>query len=56
MAGLALAFYWPTWEIRAVLEESRGRTEITAGGIAVKSRDRFAAEFESVFASLRSPK
>ena len=56
MAGLALAFYWPTWEIRAVLEESQGRTEITAGGIAAKSRDRFAAEFESVFASLRSPK
>lgn len=56
MAGLALAFYWPTWEIRAVIEESPGRAEITAGGIAAKSRDRFASEFESVFASLRSPK
>ncbi len=77
MAGLFLAFYRPTWEIRMVLEGAesaagggvgaragagmgagaggRGgaaKTEITAGGIATKSRDRFEAEFARVIAAL----
>jgi len=54
MGGLGLAFYWPTWEIRAVLEESQGKTEIVLGGHAAKSRDRFDKEFAAVAAALRS--
>jgi cytochrome c biogenesis protein len=54
MAGLGLAFYWPTWEIKAVLEETKGQTEITLGGLAAKSREAFAVEFAAVAADLRS--
>lgn len=56
MAGLVLAFYRPTWEIRMTAEESAdGKTAvITAGGIAVKSRDRFAAEFARVMYTLKN--
>jgi len=65
MAGLFLAFYRPTWEIRMVLEAAAGagekanhgagvgKTEIIAGGTATKSRDRFEAEFARVMAALR---
>lgn len=56
MAGLVLAFYWPTWEIRAVLEEAQNKTDVTLGGLASKSREAFQAEFDSVAASLRSSK
>ncbi len=56
MAGFGLAFYWPTWEIRAVLEETQGKTDIVLGGLAAKSRESFAAEFESVAADLRRSK
>ena len=56
MLGLGLAFYWPTWEIRAVLEEIQGKTEVIAGGIAAKSRESFAAEFERIMSALRRQK
>jgi len=56
MAGLVLAFYWPTWEIRAVLEDVQNKTDVTLGGLASKNREAFQAEFESVAASLRSSK
>ncbi len=52
-AGFFLAFYWPPREIRAVLEEGRDRTEVTAGGIAAKNRESFQAEFEAIIDSLR---
>jgi cytochrome c biogenesis protein len=52
-AGFFLAFYWPPREVRAILEEGRGRTEVTAGGHASKSRESFQAEFEDVMNSLR---
>jgi hypothetical protein len=45
--------YWPPREIRAVLEEGRDRTEITAGGHAAKGRESFEAEFEALMDSLR---
>ena len=54
MAGLGLAFYWPTWEIKAVLEETKGQTDINLGGLAAKSREAFAVEFAAVTADLRS--
>jgi cytochrome c biogenesis protein len=53
MLGLALAFYWPHWEIKAVLEESQGKTEVIAGGIALKNRDSFQSEFEKIMTSAR---
>jgi len=53
MLGLGLAFYWPHWEIKAVLEESQGKTEVIAGGIAAKNRDSFQAEFEKIMMSAR---
>ncbi len=74
MAGLFLAFYRPTWEIRIVLEtadgpgrndgavrkneagKKSGAIELTAGGIAAKSRDRFEIEFARVMDGLRSGK
>jgi cytochrome c biogenesis protein len=56
MAGLALAFYWPTWEIKAVLEETQGKTDIILGGIAAKSRDAFGTEFSAVADALRRSK
>ncbi len=56
MIGFGLAFYWPTWEIKAVLEETQGKTDIVLGGLAAKSREAFAAEFEAVAAALRRPK
>jgi len=56
MLGLGLAFYWPTWEIKAVLEESQGKTELIAGGIAAKSREAFGAEFEKIASALRRSK
>ncbi|MHB8055112.1 MAG: cytochrome c biogenesis protein ResB [Candidatus Aminicenantales bacterium] len=60
MAGLFLAFYLPTREIRMVLEGAgsgaAGKTEITAGGTATKSRDRFETEFARVIDGLRRSK
>jgi cytochrome c biogenesis protein len=56
LLGLSLAFYWPTWEIKAVLEESQGKTEWIAGGVATKSREEFGAEFERITAALRRSK
>ena len=53
MLGLALAFYWPHWEIKAVLEESQGKTEVIVGGIAAKNRDSFQSEFEKIMTSAR---
>jgi cytochrome c biogenesis protein len=56
MIGLGLAFYWPTWEIRAVLEESQGKTEVIVGGIAAKSRESLQSEFEKIVAAARRSK
>ena len=53
MIGLAFAFYWPTREIKVILEESQGKTEVIAGGIASKSREALQSEFEEIMTSLR---
>ena len=53
MLGLFLAFYWPTREIRLVLEDSQGKTDLSAGGISAKSREAFQSEFESIMSALR---
>ncbi len=53
MIGLAFAFYWPTREIKVILEESQGKTKVIAGGIAYKSREALQSEFEKIMTSLR---
>jgi len=56
MAGLVLAFYWPTRELKIILEDSQGKTDLTAGGISIKSREAFQTEFESIINSIRKRK
>lgn len=56
MAGLGVAFYWPPWEMKILLEESQGKTDVIAGGIASKSRERFDNEFGNIMAALRRSK
>lgn len=53
MAGLILALYWPTREIKVVLEGRDSQTEISAGGIASKSHDAFKSEFQEIMTSIR---
>jgi cytochrome c biogenesis protein len=53
MTGLFLAFYWPTRELKIILEDSQGKTEVTAGGMATKSRESFQIEFASIINSIR---
>lgn len=53
MIGLVLAFYWPPREIKIILKERQGKTEIIAGGIASKNREVFQSEFEKIMTSLR---
>ncbi len=56
LLGLFLAFYWPTREVRFVLEESQGKTDISAGGISAKSQEAFQSEFERIMNVLRKTK
>ena len=54
MLGLFLAFYWPTRDIRFILKESEGRTEIISAGRSTKSKLVLEAEFDRIHKSLRS--
>jgi len=56
MIGLFLAFYWPPREIRVAMERDGNKTEITAGGIASKSKDTFTSEFKNITESIRRSK
>ncbi|MFQ6070727.1 MAG: cytochrome c biogenesis protein ResB [Candidatus Aminicenantales bacterium] len=56
MLGLFFAFYWPWREMRIILEESEGKTEVFLGGIASKSKDAFQSEFESIVIAARRAK
>jgi cytochrome c biogenesis protein len=56
MGGLGLAFYWPPWEIKAVIEDAQGKSDIVVGGLASKSREAFAKEFETLASALRKSK
>jgi cytochrome c biogenesis protein len=56
MIGLCIAFFWPPREIKLVLEQSGGKTNVAAGGIATKNREDFQAEFENMIQSLRRSK
>lgn len=56
MVGLALAFYWPSREIKAILVERHEKTEISAGGVALKNMDTFRSEFEKIMDALSRSK
>ena len=56
MLGLVLAFYWPTREIKVILDESQGKTEIIAGGIVSKNKEAFQQEFINIINSIRRSK
>ena len=53
MIGLAFTFYWPSREIKIILEEIQGKTGVIAGGIASKNREDFQSEFDKIMSSLR---
>lgn len=53
MVGLFLAFYWPSREMRIILEEANGKCEVIAGGIAGKGWESFQKEFSAIMDALR---
>jgi cytochrome c biogenesis protein len=53
MAGLFLAFYWPTREIKAVLQAEQGKVDIALGGLTSKSREAFESEFQDILSTVR---
>lgn len=54
MLGLFIAFYWPTREIKILLEQNNGITTVSAGGAAPKNKEVFQTEFTAVMAAGRS--
>jgi cytochrome c biogenesis protein len=56
MLGLFMAFYWPPRDIRILLKEIEGKTEITAAGRAAKSKMTLESEFQKIMTSLRRSK
>ncbi|MBN1223286.1 MAG: cytochrome c biogenesis protein ResB [Candidatus Aminicenantes bacterium] len=55
MLGLFTAFFWPPREIKVILEKDKGKTEVSAGGIAAKNKEEFRAEFDKIMDSIRRP-
>ena len=53
MLGLCVAFYWPPSEVRLILNEDKGRSRLTVGGIAPKNKDTFKTEFDRLVESMR---
>lgn len=53
MAGLFFAFYWAPREVKVILEEAPGKTEITSGGIASKGREAFESELNEILTAVR---
>ncbi len=53
MIGLFMAFYWPTKDIRFILKEIDGKTEIISAGRSAKSKLALESEFRRIMTSLR---
>ena len=53
MAGLFIAFYWPTREVRFLLEGKMGQTEVAAAALGSKSREALSSEFALMIKDLR---
>lgn len=56
MLGLFLAFYWPTRELRLVIQKAGDKSEIIAGGLPGKGKEAFGREFSAFIDSLRKSK
>jgi len=56
MVGLFLAFYWPSREIKIILQEDNNQTTILTAGIATKNKEAFQSEFEKIMTALRKAK
>jgi cytochrome c biogenesis protein len=53
MTGLFMAFYWPPRDIRFILKDIEGKTEIFSAGRATKSKLALESEFDRIMTSLR---
>ncbi|UCE41572.1 MAG: cytochrome c biogenesis protein ResB [Candidatus Aminicenantes bacterium] len=53
MIGLFLAFYWPPRDIRLILMEKEGKTEIISAGRSAKSKLALESEFKRIMVSFR---
>jgi cytochrome c biogenesis protein len=53
MIGLFLAFYWPTRDIRFILKETEGKTEIISAGRSAKSLPALEEEFKRIMDTYR---
>ena len=53
MAGLCLAFYWPTREVRFLLEEEKNNIDVTAAALGAKNREALSSEFVGLFKELK---
>jgi len=53
MFGLFVAFYWTSREIKILMEEKKGSTYVTMGGLAPKNRESFRVEFDKITKNLR---
>lgn len=56
MMGLCLAFFWLPREIKILVEEVQGKTEVLAIGLATKNKEAFQSEFEGLITALRRSK
>jgi cytochrome c biogenesis protein len=56
MIGLFMAFYWPPRDIRFILKDVEGKTEIISAGRSIKSKLTLESEFTRIMTSLRSSK
>jgi cytochrome c biogenesis protein len=56
MIGLFMAFYWPTKDIRFILKDTEGKTEIISAGRSSKSKLALESELTRIMTSLRSSK
>lgn len=53
MVGLFLAFYWPSRELRVIIEESHGKSEVIAGGTSPRGSEALEQEFSAIMDRVR---
>jgi cytochrome c biogenesis protein len=54
MTGLFLAFYWPTRQVRILLIEAQGNTEVLAAAVSDKNQEALDSEFDRLIKAVRS--
>ena len=53
MAGLCIAFYWPTREVRFLLEGKKDKTVVTAAALGSKNQEALSSEFAGLWKELK---